>query len=86
MALHARNTSGTSIRVGFARDHRYAAGVAIYAGRTREFAAGEHRLIDSPGDGQFQISPCRNDGVPCKELAMTLPEYDSGRNAIPAWH
>ena len=28
-------------------------------------------------------SPCRNDALPCKELAMALPEYDSGRSEIP---
>jgi hypothetical protein len=34
----------------------------------------------------FWVPPCRNDGVPCKELAMALPEYDSERSVIPAWH
>jgi hypothetical protein len=36
--------------------------------------------------GILGASPCRNDGVPCKELAMALPEYDSERSVIPAWH
>jgi hypothetical protein len=27
--------------------------------------------------------PCRNDALPCKELATVFQEYDSGRNKIP---
>jgi hypothetical protein len=32
----------------------------------------------------FGHSPCRNQRVPCKELALATQEYDSGGNA--AWH
>jgi hypothetical protein len=82
--LHARDTSEISIRARFARYHRYAAGVAIYAGKVRKFAVEENRLVGGPVAGIW-VPPCRNDGVPCKELAMALPEYDSERSVIPAW-
>lgn len=31
-------------------------------------------------------SPCRNERVPCKELALAIQEYDSKRNSISARH